>query len=430
MLMYLLLLWLNLNAFYDCCAGCNSCSCPNCCCCKNHNINNLTNQGDDSKLNLDDFKLTGVEKQAFININKIYEKYKKSLTGKITNKELNKYLDEIKKAFTKDDYLKDPNKINIYRKFPDNYEVKADKCELEWNYNCWLNAALLCVFSIKKFVLFLKNTEFNKNTEEDRWNELKDLLNLYENNRRLSSDTINKFRDRIAMKMFVKGYGYFHKCKEYYFNRYKEWNDSGNFFNYYHIDDIFCDELDCTISSIIRNLVDEIKNKNLNKISSGECVNFVKKKHFLIDPSNILCDFYKKILNDKIEFKITLDEEKNRYWVEEIPYDHNAYYDAKVYLFTNDARCKSKDDLDKIVFDENIKKRYEPCALLIASPGFHICTLIKDKYDNWRLYDGFSNTNGRIIDIKKEFGDKMYFLLGGNKYYITYCFSEVFIEDK
>lgn len=437
MLRYLLLLLLNLNAFYDCCADCRSCCCcSNCCCCRNNNTKSYKDKK--SMLmtlnNIDDFKLTDEEKQAFINIHKIYEKYKKSLTGKITNEELNKYLAEIKKAFIKDDYLNDPNKINIYRKFPDNYEVKADKCALEWNYNCWFTATILAIFSIKKFALFLKNTNFDKNTEENRWNVLKDFLLIYENNKQLDSNIINKYRDMVAIKMFLKGYDYFLKCKEYYFDRYKEWNNSGNFFDYYGFDDIFVYVDDETTKLCIYNLINEIKTKEPEQNIKGERVNFIKKNHYLCADTSgyelYMKDFYKKILNDKIEFEITFDEEKKRYWVKQIPYDHYEYYHTKVYLFTNDTRCNSKDDLDRFVFDENIKKRYEPCALLIASPGFHICTLIKDNNDNWRLYDGLNNTNGKVIDIKKEFGNKMYFLLGGRKYYILYCFSEVFIEDK
>lgn len=57
----------------NCCADCRSCCCSNCCCCRNNNTKSYKDKK--SMLmtlnNLDDFKLTDEEKQAFINIHKI-----------------------------------------------------------------------------------------------------------------------------------------------------------------------------------------------------------------------------------------------------------------------------------------------------------------------------------------------------------------------
>ena len=338
--------------------------------------------------------------------------------------DLNALVNKLKDVLIDDSYIIDESKINIYNNFPDNFEVKHNKCKLKWKFNCWFASVIWALFSIKKFAIFIKNTNFDKNTEERRYNILKNFLYLYEHNDGLNNKVINIYRDKIAKEIYLRGVGLgqnFLYEKYYDFVKYKEWNNVNNFLDYFRIDHIFYNVEDFTFDII-------------HSFTNGKelgTYKFNKKNNFKYDYNiNIpLYHFFYSLFDN--EFDVEIVKRDNGATVLKNFADSKIYWGGLVscYLFTNDSRVKSYQELESIYDNDNIKKRFEPCVFLLVSPGYHIVTIVKDNEGTWRLYDGLSKSYGKNVDIKNEFKNKNYIIINNNRYSVNICFVEVFIES-
>lgn len=418
------------------------CCCKNCCC--HHpkaNLNfNVTKRNSD--LNLSNnilneyFKSINsgkIKEEVFSEIKKLNDVFRKMPRDEF-NLKYSEYRVKINKAISRiSKYEIDTNKINIYNDFPDNYKVSDQKCFLECNYNCWLNAPIVALFSIKKFGQFLINTKFNKGTGEDRFNLLKDLFNLYCTNDNLDSKVINKYRDMIALGIFFDATGLpiaYNSKRLYEFNdHFIEWNNSHNFFDYFRIGDIFCEFTDYILLDLHSYLLytdGSICTDKPNPKQPG-MYKFVKDD-FTIDKrlnyqkTDIVGNFILDLLPNEFEYKVLYNKEGEAY-VDFLNLKGLDFID--IFFFTNNGNCKSAKKLEAIINDDNIEKKYIIHSFLLVAAQYHIVSLVKDTNGNFRIYDGLSRRYGEVINLNDEFKGKPYIHLNGYDYYPKFCFCEV-----
>ena len=409
----ILLFYCSISIFSGCCTEC--------CCAKFGEIKRKT-KGKPKKIMTNYYKTDAEFLRELNNINAKFNNIFNYVGPKNeeNEKKLEEYYDKIEKLLIKDDYI-ESKKLSIYNDFTDNFEVKNEKCILKWDFNCWFTSLIYCLLSIKKFVLFIKNTKFNKSNDENRYNILKELLELYESNNSLDSKTLNTYRDKLALKIlrydnYLYIRSHIRNKTKISFENCKTWNNPHDLFLYFNKGNLFHCDFDYTYIDL---------SKMYKSVKDNKYKFYKKDIPFSVDsPSGYgLKEFAFGLLDD--EFDCEIINGKNSFYINSFK---RFNFDGliNIYYFTNDKKCKSVEDLVKKIDSKNIEKKYEPVSFILFSETLgHTIPLIKCDDEKWRVYDDYTKNYGTVIDIKKQLHNRNYITIKGHEYAIINCFCEV-----